>query len=145
MAVSFSSKSTYGCTPERVVDGVTTNMLWQDGTSRSAPGLDFAHLAGGAKIGRVVTYSPTLADFEIQVPGGEGWRTVATVRNATTDAIEATFAPVETKRSGWITRLRQERHSAGCGRSRHTRRAPERGKGRWPTDTGGCRHAVHHG
>ena len=30
-------ESSYGCTPERVVDGVTTNMLWQDGTRNQLP------------------------------------------------------------------------------------------------------------
>ncbi|NLB97047.1 MAG: hypothetical protein GX785_15225, partial [Armatimonadetes bacterium] len=96
------------CTPERVVDGVTTNMLWQDGTRDQLPDWISLTWPAAQKIGRVVTYSPTLADFEIQVPGGEGWRTVATVRNATTDAIEATFAPVETKAIRLlITRLRQ--------------------------------------
>ena len=108
VTVSYSSESKYGCTPERVVDGVTTNMLWQDGTPNQFPDWIALTWPAAQRIGRVVTYSPTLADFEVQVPDGEGWRTVATVRNATTDAIEATFAPVETKVIRLqITRLRQ--------------------------------------
>ncbi|MDH7569468.1 MAG: discoidin domain-containing protein, partial [Armatimonadota bacterium] len=93
-----SSSATYGSTPDRVVDGVLTNMHWKDGTPGRFP--DWLALAWPSpqRIGRVVVYTPNLADFEVQVPaGGAEWRTLAAVKGAAGERVEVSFEPVQTE------------------------------------------------
>jgi hypothetical protein len=98
VSITTSSNSTYGSTPDRVVDGILTNMKWQDGTPKKFP--DWITLAWPSvqKIGRIVVYTDTLADFEVQTPGeGDQWRTVKSVTSASVNPVEASFEPIETK------------------------------------------------
>jgi len=110
VTVGTSSNSTYGSTPDRVVDGVLTNMKWQDGTPKQFPDWITLTWPTPQTIGRVVVYTPTLADYEVQVPGeGEQWRTVAAVQDADANPTEVSFEPVETQAVRiWVTKLRPE-------------------------------------
>ncbi|MEA3403672.1 MAG: carbohydrate binding family 9 domain-containing protein [Armatimonadota bacterium] len=92
--VEISSGSRYGNTPGRVVDGIEGHMGWR--ADRQAEGDHWLKLTwpDPVAIGRVVIYSPSIAEAEIQVPDGEAWTTVATASG--TDRLEATFGAVET-------------------------------------------------
>lgn len=96
--VEFSSKSTYGSTPNRVLDGVTGGMRWRDGTPGKNPDWLTVRFPSPVTIGRVVVYSNTIAAVEIQISDlQEGWRTVGMMENATGEKLEVLLnAPVET-------------------------------------------------
>jgi len=107
--VEVSSKSRYGSTPERVLDGVRGGMIWRDGTRKKFPDWIVVRFAQPEKIGRVVVFSGTLSDFEVQVPEGEGWRTVGAVKAADQEQIEVRFAPLEASAVRlWITGCRDD-------------------------------------
>jgi hypothetical protein len=74
--VEVSSKAQYGSTPDRLVDGIIDGMKWTDRTARELPDWATIHWPQAARVGRVVVYSPTAAALEVQVPEGDGWRTV---------------------------------------------------------------------
>lgn len=95
--VTVSSRSRYGSTPARVVDGVRDGMCWRDGTRRKLP--DWLQLTWPrpVKIGRVAVYSDTAAAVELQVPDGEDWRTVSSAEPSREARLDARFSPVETK------------------------------------------------
>ncbi|MBU0608985.1 MAG: hypothetical protein KKI08_13955 [Armatimonadetes bacterium] len=111
--VVVSSGTTYGNTPERVVDGITEFMGW---TAKEAKGEQWLQLIWPAElqIGRVVAYSTSLAEAEVQVPGAaEGeWRTVGKL--AGDGPLSATFAPVKVKTLRLMTgKLRGEARLPG--------------------------------
>ncbi len=91
--VEFSSKSTYGSTADRVVDGIENGMRWQDGTPRELPDWLTVRWPEPVTLKRAVVFSPTLADFEVQVPDGDGWRTVGQVQGNTGHRAEVVFNP----------------------------------------------------
>jgi hypothetical protein len=96
-AVTVSSRSTYGSTPDRVLDGVMTGMRWQDGTPDELPDWLTVTWPEPVTIGRVAIYTPSIADFEVQVPEGDDWRTVAEVLGNTEEQAEAAWDdPVQT-------------------------------------------------
>ena len=95
--VTVSSRSTYGSTPDRVLDGVTAGMRWQDGTPDAFPDWLTVTWPEPVTVGRVVLYTASIADFDVQVPEGDGWRTVAEARGNTEESAEAAWDdPVET-------------------------------------------------
>lgn len=98
VAIKVSSGSTYGNTPERVVDGVRTGMGWQAKNTGAAG--DWVELTWPAEIeiGRVALYSRTLTSAALQVPGAaEGeWRTVGEA-TGTDRVLNGAFAPVKTR------------------------------------------------
>jgi hypothetical protein len=95
--VEVSSKAQYGSTPDRLVDGITGGMRWIDRTARQLPDWATIRWPQAVKIGRVVVYSPSVAAYEVQVPEGEGWRTVGTSGAADGTRLEALLdAPVTT-------------------------------------------------
>jgi hypothetical protein len=96
--VEVSSRSTYGSTPDRVLDGILTGMRWQDGTPKELPDWLVVRWPAAVTVGRVVVYSSTIADCEIQVPEGDGWRTVAESLGNSEDHFEVVLQqPVETE------------------------------------------------
>lgn len=74
--VEVSSSAQYGSTPNRLLDGITGGMKWTDRTPRELPDWATVRWPQPVSIGRVVVYSPTVAAYEVQVPEGDGWRTV---------------------------------------------------------------------
>jgi hypothetical protein len=100
--VEVSSKSTYGSTPDRVVDGVPSGMAWQDGTRNANSGKnefpDWIAVAfpGEQTVARVVVYTDTLRDYDVQVKQGEDWRTVAQVRGGAEASLDSRFEAVKT-------------------------------------------------
>jgi len=94
--VEVSSESRYGSTPDRAIDGVEKGMRWQDGTRGEFPDWLAVRWPGPVTVGRVVIRTPSIADMELQVAEGDGWRTVAEVQGNTEERIElALEAPVE--------------------------------------------------
>lgn len=95
--VTVSSKSRYGSTPDRVLDGITTGMRWQDGTPDELPDWLTVTWPAPVTIGRVVVCTASIADLDVQVPEGDDWRTVAEVLGNAEERAEATWDdPVET-------------------------------------------------
>ena len=95
--VTVSSRSTYGCTPNRVLDGILEGMGWRDGTAGKGPDWLTVTWPQTQTVRRAVVYTPSIADLEIQVPEGEGWKTVASVTGNTEQRVEAPLeAPVQT-------------------------------------------------
>jgi hypothetical protein len=71
-------------------------------------------------IGRVVIFTESVADAEIQVAEGEAakpvWRTVATVKDAASASIEFAFDPIKTSRLRVsVSRLRPGSHATRIG------------------------------
>ncbi len=108
VTVQVSSKSTYGSTPDRVLDGITDGMVWRDGTAGKWPDWLVLRWPEPVRVGRVVVYSDTIGDVQVQVPVGEGspsqeaatedgtWRTVGEAKGATESPFSITFDPVAT-------------------------------------------------
>jgi len=95
--VETSSNSAHGSTPERVVDGIEGGMLWEDGTPREFPDWLAVRWPEPVTLGRVVVFTPTLADFEVQVLDGEEWRTAGKVQGNAEKRVEVVFEhPVAT-------------------------------------------------
>lgn len=96
--VTVSSRSTYGSTPDRVVDGVVGGMVWRDGTPGKYP--DWLSLDWPAEVacGRVVVYSRNIAEAAVEIPEGDGWRRVADLVRTDNERLEASFAPLVTSR-----------------------------------------------
>ncbi len=95
--VEVSSKSRYGSTPDRLVDGVTEGMRWTDGTPSELPDWVTVTWPDAQTVGRVVIYTSTIADFEVQVPDGDEWRTVGEAAgNEGASAETVLNEPVET-------------------------------------------------
>ncbi len=87
--VEVSSRSTYGSTPDRLLDGVETGMLWRDGTRGQFPDWAQVRWPQAQTIGRVVLHTPTVASFEVQVPEGDDWKTVVAVEGNAEQRVEA--------------------------------------------------------
>ncbi len=81
------------------IDGITDLFSSWRWSAHPAPPVDlivsFPH---EQTISRVVVYTPTLSDYEVQVPDGEGWRTVATVTGNTEQVVTSRFDPVKTEK-----------------------------------------------
>jgi hypothetical protein len=94
--VKVSSGAPYSNNPERVVDGILSHMGW---TARDPKAGEWLSLIWPAEItaGRVVVYSPTLAEVEVQAgPGAEGpWQTVGTLKVTAEGRLEGTFTPTK--------------------------------------------------
>lgn len=88
--VEVSSRSTYGSTPERVIDGVETGMRWQ-AEARSLPQWLVVRWPEPVALRRAVVFGPTLADFEAQALEGEEWVTVGRVAGNTEPRVEVVF------------------------------------------------------
>jgi len=91
--VQVSSESTYGSTPDRVLDGVTSAMMWQDGTPDKQPDWITVRWPQPQTVGKVVIYTPSIASLEVQVPEGEDFKTVATAADCQDAVIEVAIAP----------------------------------------------------
>jgi len=95
--VDVSSKSRYGSTPDRLVDGVTDGMRWMDGTPGELPDWVTVTWPEAQTVARVVVHTQTVADFAVQVPDGDEWRTVGEVTgNEGASAETVLNEPVET-------------------------------------------------
>jgi Carbohydrate family 9 binding domain-like len=96
--ITVSSKSTYGSTPERLLDGVREGMGWRDKTARECP--DWLEVVWSAPltVGRIVTCTTSVEDAAVLVPDGEGWKELAAVTGATEPELTFTFPAVTTNR-----------------------------------------------
>lgn len=105
--VVVSSGAQYGNEPDRVLDGITRGMGWVSRTPDKLGEWLQVIWPSEQTLGRVVAYSTTVAEAEVQVPAGEDqWRTVGKL---TGDPLTATFAPVKTSKIRLlVTALRPE-------------------------------------
>lgn len=93
--VSASSSSPYGGALWMVTDGAVRGDGWRDGTPRQYPDWLQVAFQEPATVGRVVVYSASVVDYEIQVEQEGQLRTVAEGRRAEGDGpLEVRFAPV---------------------------------------------------
>ena len=98
VAVRVSSKSTYGSTPERIVDGIRDGMGWRDGTSRKCP--DWVELQWPAPVmvGRAVLFTETVDSVGALVPNGVSWKEAGATEGASGPEVTLVFSPVTTDR-----------------------------------------------
>ncbi|NSW54920.1 MAG: hypothetical protein HPY44_02810 [Armatimonadetes bacterium] len=94
--VEVSSRSTYGSTPDRVVDGVIGGMQWRDGTSRKLPDWLVIRWPEAQTIGRVVVHGAEITALEVQVPAGDDWKTVAQFTGDALDTLEISLPEPQT-------------------------------------------------
>lgn len=96
--VEMSSHSLYGNAEARVLDGIETGMQWESDPAQVLPQWLAVVWPKPVTLGRVVLYSATVADCEIQVPDGGNWKTLAGSQGNTGDRIEISFAPVQAQK-----------------------------------------------
>jgi len=98
--VTFSSKSRYGSTADRVVDGVRGGMTWQDGTKGKCPDWLAVEWPQPVEIARVRVFSRTIRAAKIQGRSGPDgpWKDLASVPQATGDGLDVKF-PAATVRA----------------------------------------------
>ncbi|MBN2451019.1 MAG: hypothetical protein JXR77_11555 [Lentisphaeria bacterium] len=89
--VEVSSKSRYGSTPDRVLDGVRGGMQWRSDPAAKGPDWLLVRWPEAQRIARVVVYTDTIAACEMEAPEGEGWRSLGAARATADDRIEAVF------------------------------------------------------
>ena len=96
--VSVSSKSRYGSSPARLIDGVRDGMGWRDGTPGEWP--DWVELAWRepVEVGRVVVFSDTVADAAVLVSGGDSRQAVAEEKAITGGRATLSFDRLRTDR-----------------------------------------------
>lgn len=106
-----SSQGQYHPTPVWMVDGVRDGRGW---SAKPFEGADWIELTWpkAQKIGRVALYTNSIADCEVQVPVDDKaeseWRSVASIKAATSNPIEVTFEPTEAKHVRiHVSRLRE--------------------------------------
>jgi hypothetical protein len=109
--IRSSSQGSFQPTPVWMLDGVRDGRGWR---AKPFEGADWVELfwPKPQKIGRVVIYSDAIADCEVLVATGNDaksdWRSLASVKAATTNPIELTFEPTEVTRIRInISRLRE--------------------------------------
>ncbi len=102
--VQVSSRSTYGSTPERVIDGVIGGMVWRNGQAGKWPEWLAVEFKQAATVGRLVVYSADIGEATAQGRVGGQWRDLAPLRRVDAQRLEAAFAPlaVEAVRV-WVT------------------------------------------
>ncbi|MCP4641439.1 MAG: hypothetical protein GY851_13440, partial [bacterium] len=96
--IAVSSKSTYGSTPERLVDGMREGMGWRDKTANALP--DWLEIVWPepVTVGRLVAFTNSVEDVAVLVPVGEGWKELASVTGATEPEVTIEFPSVTTDR-----------------------------------------------
>ena len=101
--IRVSSQGAYQPGPYWMLDGVRDGRPWRAKPFESASWVELSW-PKPQKIGRVVIYSDAIADCEVVVATGNDakpeWRSLASVKAATTNPIELTFEPTE------VTRIR---------------------------------------
>ena len=81
------------------IDGITDLFSSWRWSAHPEPPADLTvSFPGEQAVARVVVYSPTLRDYQVQVPDGEAWRTVATVAGNTEQVVTSRFDPVKTEK-----------------------------------------------
>ena len=99
--IRASSRADYQPTPVWMLDGVRDGRGWK---AKPFEGADWVELSWPKpqKIGRVLIYTDAVADCDVQVVTGDDakpeWRSLASVKAATTNPIELTFEPTEAAR-----------------------------------------------
>ncbi|MEN6345582.1 MAG: carbohydrate binding family 9 domain-containing protein [Armatimonadia bacterium] len=92
--VVVSSGAQYGNEPDRVLDGVTQGMGWLSKDPKKLGEWLQVIWPAEQSIGRVVAYSTSILEAEVQVPAGEGqWKTVGKLSG---QPLTAAFEPVKT-------------------------------------------------
>jgi hypothetical protein len=92
--VVVSSGAQYGNEPDRVLDGITRGMGWLSKESNKLGEWLQVIWPTEQTIGRVVAYTTSIQEAEVQVPAGEGqWKTVGKLSG---QPLTATFDPVQT-------------------------------------------------
>ena len=87
------------------INGVTDDIGWQLSHTDKPAWLDLT-LAREEAIGRVVVYSPDLADYDLRFTGSDGSARVAEIRGSTASIVEYDFRPPIATRTLRITALR---------------------------------------
>ena len=91
--VVVSSGAQYGNTPDRVLDGITGGMSWLSKTPNKLGEWLQVIWPAPQTVGRVVAYTTSIREAEVQVPAGEGqWQTVGKLSG---EPLTATFSPVQ--------------------------------------------------
>jgi hypothetical protein len=115
--IRSSSQGRFQPTPVWMLDGVRDGRPWR---AKPFEGADWVELfwPKPQKISRVVIYSDAIADCEVVVATGNDakpeWRSLASVKAATTNPIELTFEPTEAKHLRiHVSRLREEIKATG--------------------------------
>lgn len=81
------------------IDGYTDLFTAYRWNARPAPPTDLTiSFPREETIARVVVYTPQVKDYEVQVPDGEDWRTVARVAGNTERVVTTRFDPVRTEK-----------------------------------------------
>jgi len=98
VTIKVSSKSMYGSTPERIVDGVEDGMGWRDGTPNECP--DWVELEWSApvEVGRVVVWTASVEDLAVLVPDGENWREAGSAAGTKGPCVSVSIPTVTTKK-----------------------------------------------
>ncbi|MEN6402215.1 MAG: hypothetical protein ABFD94_09755, partial [Armatimonadia bacterium] len=92
--VVVSSGSQYGNEPDRVLDGITRGMGWLSKTPKKLGEWLQVIWPAEQTVGRVVAYTTTILEAEVQVPAGaDQWKTVGKLSG---QPLTATFDPVKT-------------------------------------------------
>lgn len=79
-------------------DGVPAENYWQDSTENVFPDWLQVDFAREETTDRAMVVSFNLRDFEIQMPQGNTWKTVATVKDNTNQVRNVSFEPVHTQK-----------------------------------------------
>ncbi|MEN6545316.1 MAG: hypothetical protein ABFE07_04675, partial [Armatimonadia bacterium] len=92
--VVVSSGSQYGNEPDRVLDGITRGMGWLSKTPKKLGEWLQVIWPAEQTVGRVVAYTTTILEAEVQVPAGaDQWKTVGKLSG---QPLSGTFDPVKT-------------------------------------------------
>ena len=86
--VEVSSKSRYGSTPDRVLDGIRDGMLWRADPAAKGDAWLVVRWPEAQRIGRLVVFSDTIAACEIEIPDGDGWKGLATATGGPDNRLE---------------------------------------------------------
>ncbi|MFN6095622.1 MAG: hypothetical protein ACK49J_11620, partial [Verrucomicrobiota bacterium] len=109
--IRSSSTGAYQPGPYWMLDGVRDGRPWRAKPFESASWVELSW-PKPQKIGRVAIYTNAIADCEVQVAVGNEakpeWRSLASAKASTSNPIELTFEPTETKHLRiHVSRLRE--------------------------------------
>ncbi len=106
--VVVSSGAQYGNEPDRVLDGIPRGMGWRSKEPDKLGEWLQVIWPAPQTVGRVVAYSTSIQEAEVQIPAGEGqWRTVGKLSG---EPLATEFEPVQTSMVRLrVTRLQAEK------------------------------------
>jgi hypothetical protein len=114
--VTASSIGAWKPSPQRVVDGLRGGMSWQSGKFPKSEWIEL-EWPKPQKIGKLVIYTESLADIQIQIPktDSEQWQTITEMTDTNVNPVHITFPQQiqSDKLRLYITRLRDGFNHAG--------------------------------